>query len=70
MIVDKLGNTIFVEMSFEERDSLVKILRQHAANLDGFSGKVGTMRGAEAVARLEIRVKQIKDWADSLEEGG
>lgn len=69
MIVDRLGDTIFVEMSVEERNSIVKILRQHAANQSGFLGKVGTLRGAKAVARLEDKVQQIESLANCLEGG-
>lgn len=70
MIVDKWRSVIFVEMSIEERDAVVDILRQHAANQSGFLGKVGTMQGAGAVAWLERRVQTVKDWADCLEKGG
>lgn len=55
---------IQMELRIEERTLVADALREHVANLSGFLGKVGTMRGAEAVARLEGRIRKIKDLAD------
>lgn len=55
------------ELTHEERLLVVETLREKAANLEGFSGRVGSRKGAAALAQLEIHVKQMKDLADRFE---
>jgi len=56
-----------MKLTHKERLLVVEALREKAANLSGFSGRVGSRRGAKALARLEACVKQMKDLADRFE---
>ena len=54
-----------MKLTTEERTLIVDALRKYAANLSGFLGKMQTAR---AVARLEKRVKRLRDLADRFEQ--
>lgn len=66
VFIDKEGR-IQMELKAEERTLIANALHEHVANLSGFLGKVGTIQGTKAVARLEGQIKKVKDLANLFE---